>query len=43
MHAAFEPAEAFEQISKVRGVEVPDTEEQYRWIVENAREITPAV
>jgi len=40
LHAAFEPEEAFAHISKCRGVEVPDTEEQRQWLSANFKEIT---
>ncbi len=39
LHAAFEVNEAFERISKVRGVQVPDTQEQYNWVLANQNEI----
>jgi protein-tyrosine phosphatase len=31
----YSPSEAFTLISKARGVEVPDTQEQYEWVVKN--------
>ncbi len=40
LHAAFEPDEAFAQVSKHRGVEVPDTDEQRSWLSDNYHEIT---
>lgn len=39
LHAAFDVDEAFEHISKRRGVEVPDTEEQRSWLASNFEEI----
>lgn len=35
LQAGFEPDEAFEHISKKRGMAVPDTEEQRSWVVAN--------
>ena len=35
LHHGFKPDEAFKHISQKRGVQVPDTEEQYKWIVSN--------
>lgn len=35
MHENYTPAEALVAVSKARGVEVPDTEEQYIWCTEN--------
>ena len=32
LHCGFEPKEAFEHISKKRGISVPDTEEQIDWV-----------
>lgn len=40
LHAAFEPQEAFLHLSKIRGVDVPDTEEQRDWLCDNYAEIT---
>ncbi len=40
LHAAFEPEQAFARVSDVRGVDVPDTDEQYNWVVSNYRAIT---
>ena len=40
LHAGFKPDEAFERISELRGVGVPDTEEQRDWVVGNFHEIT---
>ena len=40
LHAAFEPEQAFARVSEVRGVDVPDTDEQYNWVVSNYRAIT---
>jgi protein-tyrosine phosphatase len=40
LHAGFTPKDAFAQISKVRGVRVPDTDEQYQWILKHFKEIT---
>jgi len=39
LHAGYGPEDAFSRISEARGVSVPDTEEQYRWIVEHHRDI----
>ena len=39
LHAGFEPEHAFRHISKARGVEVPDTDEQRGWLLANRREI----
>lgn len=35
LHCGFEPDDAFKHISKKRGVQVPDTEEQYNWVASN--------
>lgn len=35
LHCGFEIDEAFEWISKARGIEVPDTREQVQWLREN--------
>jgi protein-tyrosine phosphatase len=35
LHCGFEPKDAFEHISKSRGVSVPDTEEQIEWVVKS--------
>ncbi len=35
LHCGFEPTEAFQLISKKRGVEVPDTREQIDWVKES--------
>jgi len=40
LHAAFEPEEAFAHVSKSRGVDVPDTDEQRDWLCNNYAEIT---
>jgi protein-tyrosine phosphatase len=40
LHAAFTPEDAFARISKVRGVKVPDTDEQYQWVVDHFHDIT---
>ncbi len=40
LQAAFGPEEAFARVSEVRGVDVPDTDEQHNWVVSNYREIT---
>ncbi|MEM7479223.1 MAG: protein-tyrosine phosphatase family protein [Planctomycetota bacterium] len=42
LHAGFEPDEAIGHISKHRGVEVPDTEEQKDWLIINSRSIIEA-
>ena len=39
LHCGFEVAEAFAVISKVRGVSVPDTEEQSEWLVAHHSEV----
>ena len=39
LHAAFNVDEAFEHVSKRRGVEVPDTDEQREWLALNFEEI----
>ena len=39
LHAAFDVDEAFEHISKRRGVDVPDTEEQRDWLMSNYDEV----
>jgi protein-tyrosine phosphatase len=39
LHAGFSPSTAFAQISMVRGVKVPDTEEQARWITQHSTQI----
>ena len=40
LHCGFKPDEAFKHISIKRGVQVPDTDEQYNWIKSNRSEIT---
>jgi protein-tyrosine phosphatase len=40
LHCGFEPKEAFEHISRKRGVVVPDTEEQINWVVKSHAEIS---
>jgi protein-tyrosine phosphatase len=35
LHCGFDPKEAFEHISRKRGVVVPDTEEQIHWVVKS--------
>jgi len=35
LHCGFEPQQAIEHISKLRGVAVPDTEEQINWVVKS--------
>jgi len=35
LHCGFEPQEAFHHISKLRGVSVPDTEEQINWVMKS--------
>ena len=40
LHCGFTAKEAFEHISKHRGVQVPDTEEQINWLISNSSEIT---
>lgn len=35
LHCGFDPNEAFDHISKRRGVEVPDTNEQKNWLINN--------
>ena len=35
LHCAFDGVEAFDHVAKQRGVSVPDTEEQKRWLIEN--------
>lgn len=35
LHCGFEPLEAFDHISKKRGVQVPDTQEQIDWVVKS--------
>ena len=37
LHCGFEIDEAFDWISKARGIEVPDTPEQVQWLRENVR------
>ena len=37
LYCGFEPSEAFSHISKKRGVSVPDTEEQYEWLINHSR------
>ncbi|MEM7147983.1 MAG: dual specificity protein phosphatase family protein [Verrucomicrobiota bacterium] len=39
LHAAFEADAAFAHISAARGMSVPDTEEQRRWLIEHQHEI----
>jgi protein-tyrosine phosphatase len=35
LHCGFEPQEAIEHISKLQGVQVPDTQEQIDWVVKS--------
>lgn len=39
LHAAVTPKDAFDRVSAARGMQVPDTDEQYRWLEENAGSI----
>ncbi len=39
LHAAFAPEETFSHISKIRNVNVPDTDEQYNWLIKNYHSI----
>ena len=39
LHAQLEATEAFQRISKARGIQVPDTEQQFDWVVANQNEI----
>ncbi len=39
LHWGHDVNQAFERVSKARGVRVPDTEEQYQWLERNAREL----
>ncbi len=39
LHCGFEPIEAFDLISKKRGVAVPDTQEQVDWVVKSHSEM----
>lgn len=39
MHCGYKPLAAFEQVSKQRGVPVPDLQEQVDWIVDNQKHI----
>ena len=43
LHCGFEPQEAFEQISKKRGVQVPDTQEQKNWLISHCNEIIKSI
>ncbi len=36
LHCGYKPSEAFELVSKKRGVSVPDTEEQSKWLKEHS-------
>lgn len=40
LHCGFEVEEAFDRVSKGRGVEVPDTQEQRDWLLRHAEQIT---
>jgi protein-tyrosine phosphatase len=40
LHCGFKPKEAFEHISRKRGVVVPDTEEQINWVVKSYAEMS---
>ncbi len=40
LHCGFTAKEAFELISKKRGVQVPDTVEQEKWLISHSNEIT---
>ncbi|MEM7277713.1 MAG: protein-tyrosine phosphatase family protein [Pseudomonadota bacterium] len=42
LHAAFDVEEAFAHVSKQRGVEVPDTDEQRNWLLSNCTEVLKA-
>ena len=39
LHCGFEPIDAFDLISKKRGVAVPDTQEQIDWVVKSYSEM----
>ena len=39
LHTGLEPAEAFESVSRARGVQVPDTDEQCQWLLEHENEV----
>ncbi len=39
LHTQLEATEAFQRISKARGIQVPDTEQQFDWVVANQNEI----
>ncbi|MEE9345355.1 MAG: dual specificity protein phosphatase family protein [Methylococcales bacterium] len=39
LHAELGATEAFQRISKARGIQVPDTEQQFDWVVANQNEI----
>jgi protein-tyrosine phosphatase len=39
LHAGFQPEECLAHISKARGIEVPDTDEQRAWLLDNADKI----
>ena len=39
LHCGFEVSEAFEAVSKARGIRVPDTEEQAEWLAVNQKQV----
>lgn len=39
LHHGIKIEEAFNLVSQKRGVDVPDTEEQYNWVLENYKDI----
>jgi hypothetical protein len=39
LHATVEAIEAFQILSRARGVQMPETEQQYNWVVANQTEI----
>ena len=40
LQAGFDPEKVFAHVSRARGLEVPDTEDQREWVLANHREIT---
>jgi protein-tyrosine phosphatase len=39
LHTELEATEAFQRISRARGIQVPDTEQQFDWVVANQNKI----
>jgi hypothetical protein len=40
LHSGYAPEEAFARVSQARGIDVPDTAAQYRWLLDGSMHIT---